>query len=179
MLFLCNGIFVFASSLLGPLYAIYVQHLGKGVLTISFTSTVFLLATTLFTVALSRFKDGWVRKEHFLIAGFLIRAVVWITFLLITNITELVVLQILLGAGEALGNSSFDAVFAEHLDKNLHVAEYADWQIIMNVLTATATFIGGILMTLYGFSILFITMSSFALISSLILALKPKNILMN
>ena len=180
LLFVCNGIFVLAASLFGPLYAVYVQRLGhgNGILTISTTWSVFLFATTFFTWLISRIGDK-IPKEDLLVAGFLLRAFVWLAYIFITNIPELIVLQILLGLGDALGSPSFDAIFAEHLDKNVHVREYADWHLISNIVSGAGTVLGGVIVTKFGFPLLFIVMAIFALLSTVGVLSHPRRIHMN
>lgn len=77
------------------------------------------------------------------------------------------VLQVLLGIGEALGTPAFDAIFAEHLDKDKHIADYADWKIVEKIMLAFATAIGGLIVTKFGFNCLFLTMSLITLIPTI------------
>ncbi len=164
-LFTFNGVFVLASSLLGPLYAVYVLRLGQSVITVSTSWSVFLIATTVGTYVISRFKDGTNREIDMLRAGFLIRAFVWLMYGFIHSLPELILLQILLGMGESFGSPAFNALFAEHLEKHEHIHDYADWQIISNIMTASGTFLGGFLVTWFGFRFLFFCMSGLALFS--------------
>ncbi len=174
LLFFCNSIFVLAGSLLGPLYAVYVQGLGHdGILTISSSWSIFLFSTTLCTFIISRIGDK-ARKDDLLIAGFLVRAFIWIAFIFINSIAELIMLQALLGFGEALGSPAFDTIFAEHLDKNVHIREYADWHLLSNIVTASGTLIGGFIVSRFGFPLLFICMSFGAFVATLITLLNPK-----
>lgn len=164
-LFLFNGIFVFAGSLLGPLYALYVLKLGDGVISVSTSSALFMAATTLFTFLVSQLKDGQKREEDLLRAGFLLRAFVWFAYTQIHTIPQLLFLQIINGLGAGFGSPAFDALFAEHLDKSHHLHEYADYQVLTNLLTALGTFLGGLLVAKFGFTPLLYVMSGTALIS--------------
>lgn len=176
LLFIFNSIFVLAGSLLGPLYAVYVQRLSHdGVLTISTSWSVFLFSTTLFMFLISRVGDR-AHKDDLLISGFLVRAFVWISYIFIHSITALILLQILLGLGEALGTPAFSAIFAEHLDKNAHIKEYADYQLISNILSASGVLFGGFVVSTYGFKPLFLLMAILAFISTLGILLRPKKI---
>ncbi len=165
ILFLFNGIFVFAATLLGPLYAVYVESIDKNVLSISITWAVFLASATFFTFIVSRRGDSVKEKEYMLMGGFLIRAVSWLLFILVGNILHLIFVQILLGLGEALGSPSFDTIFAQHLDEGMQVREYSSWKIIVNGTTAIATIIGGLIVVNFGFTVLFVVMSAMAMVS--------------
>ena len=177
VLFLTNGIFVFAGSLLGPLYAVFVENFNTSVFSISLTWAVYLFSVFVFTFLISKIGDNIKEKEYLLIIGYFIRAFVWIMFVFVTNINQIMLLQIAIGLGEALGGPSFDAIFAEHLNKGEHIEEYSDWKIISNALTAIGTLIGGIVVTKFGFNFLFICMSLFAFMSGICLYLQPRKLL--
>ncbi len=177
ILFFFNGIFVFASTLLGPLYAIYVESIDKNILSISVTWAAFLLSATIFTFFVSKKGDSLKEKEYLLMGGFLIRGISWILFIFVGNIFHLILVQIFLGLGEALGSPSFDAVFAEHLDKGMQIKEYSTWKLVVNGTTALATIIGGFIVAVYGFNVLFIIMSSMAFIAFLGILIQPRDIL--
>jgi MFS family permease len=176
-LFLFNGIFVFSASLLGPLYALYVEGLDQGVLSVSTTWAVFTMSATFFMFLLTKFGDRVKDKENLLLAGFIIRAIVWFSYTLIGNISSLILLQILLGLGEALGTPAYDSLLAEHLDRGKHISECARWKLISNLVGSIATIIGGFTVTIFGFNPLFRLMSILALISFIGILKSPKRLL--
>jgi len=176
-LFLFNGIFVFAASLLGPLYALYVEGLDHGVLSVSTTWAVFTISTTLFMYLLTKFGDKIKNKENLLLVGFVIRAIVWFSYSLIGNISSLIILQILLGLGEALGTPAYDSLLAEHLDRGKHISEFAKWKLISNLVGSVGTIIGGFTVTIFGFNPLFRLMSILAIISFIGIIKSPKRLL--
>jgi MFS family permease len=176
-LYLYNGIFVLAGSLFGPLYAIYVENIGGGVIVVSMSWALFLISSTLFTFIVSKFGDTVKEKEYLLLLGFLVRAVVWILYIFVGNVYALAGLQILLGLGEALGSPTFDSLVAEHLDKGRHIEEYSDMKIIFNLSAGIAAVLGGVVVAKFGFTYLFIAMSALALFSTLGILLKPRRLL--
>lgn len=110
-------------------------------------------------------------------AGFLVRAAVWGGLTMINSLWLLVVAQILLGLGEALGSPAFDSIFAEHLDRNKHVREFSDWKLIYNLTMAAGTILGGLLAVRFGFNVLFLTMSFLAISSFIIVWRQPRRVL--
>lgn len=177
ILFIYNGIFVFAGSLFGPLYAVYVGLLDKNILSVSITWSAFLIATVIFTLIISKIGDRIKEKEYLLMAGFLVRAIAWFLFIFATNVIYLIFLQILLGLGEALGTPAFDAIFAEHLDGGRHIEEYSDWKLVLNGATGVGTIIGGLIATAFGFQWLFILMGILALVSFGGVLIQPRKLL--
>ncbi len=177
VLFLFNGIFVFASMLLGPLYAVYVESIDKNILFVSITWAVFLASATFFTFIVSQKGDSIKEKEYLLMGGFLIRSISWILFIFIGSIFHLILVQIFLGLGEALGNPSFDAIFAQHLDEGMQIKEYSAWKLVVNGATAIATIIGGLIVVNFGFEALFIIMSLLALTAFFGVLIQPRDVL--
>ncbi len=177
ILFVYNGIFVIASGLLGPLYAIFVETIDKNVLSVSISWSAFLISTTVCMLILRIVGDHIKETEYMLLAGFLIRAIVWFLFPFVSTIFFLILLQIALGIGEALGSPAFDAIFAEHLDSGYHIQEYTDWKLISNIASAVAVLIGGVIINYFGFSVLFFIMGILALISFFGVLFKPRKLL--
>jgi len=177
-LFIYNGIFVFAGSLLGPLYALFVETIDTtNITSVSLSWSAFLISTTLFMLLVRKYVDFLKEKEYLLMAGYLVRAIVWFIFPSISTVIGLIALQTLLGFGEALGTPAYDAIFAEHLDKNKHVQNYTDWKLVSNIVGAIAVILGGIFVNELGFSTLFYTMGALALVSFFGVWLKPRRLL--
>lgn len=176
-LFIYNGIFVFAGSLLGPLYAVFVETIDTNIISVSLSWSAFLISTTLFMILVRKYGDFFKEKEYLLMAGYLVRAIVWFLFPSLSTIFGLIVLQALLGLGEALGTPAYDAIFAEHLDKNRHVQNYTDWKLVSNIVGAIAVVLGGAFVKGFGFSALFYSMGTLALVSFFGVLLKPRKLL--
>ena len=164
VLFTLNSIFVFGGSLFGPLYAIYVQGLDNKIVTVSLSWAVFMISSTVFMYFVSKYGDKVKEQEYLLAGGFLVRAIAWLGYLFVTNVTGLIVVQIILGLGEALGTPAWNAIFAKHLDGHKEIMDYSNWNIINNLLVALSTILGGVLVTYFGFSVLFLAMSMLALV---------------
>jgi MFS family permease len=176
-LWIYNGLFVLAGGLFGPLYAVYVQGITPNITIISSSWALFLMSSTLVTFFISRVGDKIKEKEFLLMIGFLLRAFVWIMYIFVGSIFMLMILQVLLGIGDALGSPAFNSLVAEHLDKNRHIEEYSDMTIIFNFSSAIATMLGGLIVAQFGFPILFIIMAVLALLSFFGIFFKPRKLL--
>jgi len=129
VLFFYNGLFVLASGLLGPLYALYIAGINGGVLAVSISWAAFLGSSTFFTYLVSKTRDQRKKEKKMLLAGIAIRALAWLLFAFTGSIIVVVILQIFIGLGEALGTPAFDTLFAEHLEARHHLQEYSRWKI--------------------------------------------------
>ena len=176
-LFLYNGIFVGAAAMLGPLYAIYVVKFVDGVMAVSISWAAFLVSTSVFIYFVSKNGDSIKEKKYLLLMGIIIRTLSWILLIFVHSLVTLVLVQILLGLGEALGSPSFNALFAEHLDKNKHIKEYSNWLLISNLVSAAGILAGGVIVNSFGFKVLFLFMVFLSLISFFGILLKPRKLL--
>ena len=177
ILFAYNGIFVFASYLLGSLYAIFAESITKDVFLVSVTTATLFISTAIFTYIISKYGDRVKEKEYLLLGGYLVRAVTWFSFAFAKDIQAIIILQFFLGMGESLGNSAWSAMFAEHLDQNKPINEYATWHLISTIVGSVSTLLGGLIVRNFGFTPLFLTMSALAFISFFGILLKPRKLL--
>ncbi len=176
-LFTVNSIFVFASQLLGPLFAVYVMKIDGGVMLISLATSVQLLSSTLFLAFVSKWGVGIKEKEYLLAVGYILRAFGWLGYIFVSGPVALILLQLVFGLGDALGTPSFNAIFAEHVDKQNDVPMYADWSVISNLIMALGTVLGGYLVTVWGFNVLFVIMSAMAMVSFFLVLITPRKTL--
>lgn len=176
-LILFNGIFVFASSLFGPLYAVFVEGIEKDILSISLSWAAYLVSMTVFLVIVSRYGDRVMEKEFLLLAGYLVRAVAWISFSFVSSIETLIVVQILLGLGEAMGTPAYRAIFAEHLDDGKYMGQYTGEKLAFNTVGVVAVVLGGLVVKTFGFNILFYIMGTLAMVSFFGVLIKPRELL--
>ena len=176
-LFFYNGIFILAATMLGPLYAVYVERFVDGIMAVSISWATLLISTTIFTYLLSRTGDKVKDKKNLLLVGYLLRIIGWISFIFVNNIISLVLVQILLGLGESLGTPAFNTIFAEHLDKNAHIKEYSNWTLVSNLFSALGIVIGGLIVNNFGFQPLFMLMSFLALLAFTGLLFQRKQLL--
>ncbi len=164
ILFVYNGIFILAGNLLGPLYGVYMEHLRGSITLISISWMVLLASTTVFSMLLATVSHR-LNKETLLLAGYLTRACAWTAFMFIGSATSLIILQVILGLGDALGTPAFDAMLAEKTNPDNRIADYARGKFIANVFTAVGVGIGGIIVATFGFPPLFGLMAVLAMVS--------------
>jgi len=121
ILFISNGIFVFADRLLGTLYAIFVEKFDTNILSVSFSWFIFMLSATLFTLIISKYADRIKEKEYLLIAGFILRVISWILYIFTNSLLMFIFVQILIGIGEAVGSPALDSILTNYLKKGAEI----------------------------------------------------------
>jgi len=177
ILFLSNGIFVFADRLLGPLFAIFAEKFDATILSVSFSWFVFMASATVFTFVVARFGDKIKEKEYLLMAGFIIRVISWLLYIFANSFTAFICIQVLLGIGEAVGSPAFDAMLATHLQKGAEINDYSTWKLVQNLSLAIASLIGGFVVYFTGFNLLFIIMALLGLLAAVIVFVQPRRLL--
>ena len=167
VLYAFNGLFVFAVTMIVPIYALFAQEIGADVFTVSALAATLLIARVFFTLIVRYFGDDAVEEAHLLLAGFLLRAFGWFLLIFIGSLEGLFIVQVILGLGESLGSPAFNALFAQHLKSGRYVSEYADWEIVSAVGASAGAVVGGYIVSQYGFKVLFFVMSMVAVVSFL------------
>ena len=162
-LYTFNGLFMFAGSLLGPLYAVFADRFTVGVFGISASWAMFMFSSTVFEFVIAKYGDRVMQKRTYLMLGMAIRSGAWFGFMFVDSLTMLLALQVVIGLGDALGSPVFEAIFAEHLDPGRHIREYSNWRIVANGVTVAGTLLGGWIVAALGFTPLFMIMSGLAL----------------
>lgn len=177
VLFGLNSIFVFGGSLFGPLYAVYIQGLDSNIITVSLSWSVFMISSTIFMYFVSKYGDLVKEQEYLLASGFLVRALAWFGYIFVTDVSGLILIQVVLALGEAFGTPAWNAIFAKHLDGHKEIMDYSNWNIINNLVVAIATVVGGVLVVEFGFRVLFVVMGLLALTSFVGTLLTPRRTL--
>lgn len=177
ILAISNGIFVFANTLLGPLFAIYAEKFDSNVISISFSWFIYMLSATIFTFLVGKFGDKIKEHEYLLIAGFLVRIVSWILYIFTNSFEMFIGIQVFLGIGDALGSPAFDALFARHTSTERQIKEYSNWKIVQSFSIAFASLIGGFIVYFLSFEVLFLLMAVLAGVSVIVILFQPRELL--
>jgi MFS family permease len=177
VLFVSNSIYVFASLLLGPLYAVYVQKIGGGVLLVSISTAVFYVSSTLFLLFMARWGDRVREMELLLVASYIIRGFGFLCYIFLNSSLLLILVQVVFGLAESLGTPTFGALFAKHVDRKEEVLEYSDWAIVSNLVMALGTIVGGFIVSGLGFTFLFVTIAILCFLSAGWILFTPRKVL--
>ena len=177
VLYASNGLFVFAGSMLVPLYALFEESVGASIFIVSTLAATQLASKLVTTIFLRFVGDGIKEKEYLLIIGFILRAFGWVGLIFSPSLAGLFIVQIILGVGDGMGSPAFRAMFATHLDVGHEVKRYSDWELILGFAGATGALLGGYIVTMFGFLTLFALMSILAIISAVIVLVQPRKLL--
>ncbi len=173
-LVISNTIFVFAESLFVPLYAVFVTKIGGNIELAGILFGLKFIVTTIVQFFMLKLTDKVSLHEKLLRLNFIIRGIAWFSLVIQPTITTLFIAQVLIGISEGIGSPSFQTLISENLDPKKHLKEWSLWGVISNSAVAIAGILSGFVITLFGFSTLFLIMSVLSVISLLVLNLRKK-----
>lgn len=169
-----NALILMAGFMLGPIYALYVEKIGGDLLDASFTFAAFGIAAGVTAMISGRYTDRIKETEYIVVAGYLIVAAGFFLYLIVDNVYTLLVVQIIIGLGEATYWPAFDALYSKHLDRKKFGSEWGAWEAMSYIVSGIAAIAGGLIVDRYGFNTLFMVMGSLALFSALYVWLLPR-----
>ena len=169
---LASSFFLFASGLFGPIYAVFVEEIGGGLITAGLAYSIFSIAAGVLTFLISRWEDHVKQKEKLVVAGYFLASIGFLGYLLIRNPLDLYIVQIIFGISTAVRLPAFYGVYSKHLDHGKSTSEWGILESMAWIVTGVSAIVGAFLANLYGFKTLFLIMfiiSLFSFIASLFL----------
>lgn len=177
ILLITNSVILLAGATLGPIYAIYVEKVGGDLLDASLTSGVFAVVAGITVILSGKYADRMKQPELVIIAGYLIVGAGYLLYMFVDSIWFLLLVQIVLGFGEAIYNSPFDKLYSGHLDLGRSGEEWGLWEALRYFAIAIGAILGGFIVTRFGFNILFVLMAGLCFISAGYIYRLPRRVL--
>lgn len=163
-----------ASSLTTPILALFIveQIQGATIVHVGFAATILLIAKSLCEIPVGIWVDkSPTEKRYFTLMIFasLIQAATIFMFAFITTISELYILNALIGISMAMGYPGWRVLFNRHLDKEKAAFEWSLYDVLVSLGMAGATALGGLLQALFGFKYLFLISGTVSMLGVLVL----------
>lgn len=177
ILLVTNSLILLAGAMLGPIYALFVEKIGGDLLDASLAGALFALAAGLTTLISGKYSDSIKENELIIVLGYVIMGAGFALYTLVDSIIFLFVVQIIIGLGEAIYSPAFDAQYSKHLDGHKSGKQWGAWEAVNYFAAAFGAAIGGIIATLFGFQILFITMATLCFGSAIYIYFLPRKVL--
>jgi len=155
-------------GLLSPVYALYVLEIDGNEFVAGASWSIYLIAAGLIMLLLSRKQDLARSYKPFLVGGYAIAALSTFMYLAISTVPQLFLLQFVHAVGIGLLTPSLRAAYAQNQDKKHRAHEWALFDGGLFIIQGIAAFIGGSLLALFGFTVLFIFMGVIQLLSAVI-----------
>ena len=152
-------LWVLGAGMFGPLFAVFVERIGGNILDISWIYAVFLIVTGVGKIVVGRISDI-IGYEKLMIAGYAINAIATFGYIFVSSTMGLLVIQILLGIALALADPTWLALYDKFSGDGS--SDGYIWGLLTGmsgITSGIAILIGGVIVTLFSFKILFICMS--------------------
>lgn len=172
-----NAIVLIAGAMLGPIYALFVADIGGDLLDAGAAASIFAIAAGSTTLFSGKIADSIKETEIMVIAGYVIMAIGFIGFTLVQDMWSLLLVQAIIGFGEAIYSPAYDKLYADHSDKSEEGLEWGAWEAMNYFTYAGGALLGGVVATYLGFNVLFTAMSILCMISAVYLLLLPREVL--
>ncbi len=167
VLLYADNLWYLGEGMLGPLFAVFAERVGGSVLDITWAWSTYMAITGVFIMVFGKLSDGPRFKEKLLVAGYALNALLTFCYLLVSNPTQLLLVQAGLGLATAMATPTWNALYTKHQDRK-HGGYFwglADGQ--ANLVTAAALVMGGLIVNYFSFQALFIVMGCAQVVATL------------
>lgn len=158
------------SGLLGPLYAVFAQDVGGDVFELSWVYALYLATVGFGMVCFGRVADRY-GHEYFSIVGLAVMSLATFSYLLVSTMTGLLLVQIVMGLGMAVQGPSWSALYDRHSgdganDGYVWGLSYGLWYVFQGI----SILVGGYVASRYSFELLFVVLGSLMALSTIVQA---------
>lgn len=126
ILILTNALILLASSMLGPIYAIFVEEIGGDLLDASLTFAIFSLVSGVTVYISGKYTDKVKREELILVLGYILMGIGFLLYTTVGSVLSLFLVQVVIGLGGAIYSPAFDALYSKHLDEHKEGVEWGN-----------------------------------------------------
>jgi MFS family permease len=148
----------FGVGMFGPLYAIFATEVGGNILDVSWVYALYLIFMGLGVIAVGKMAD---KKGHeiLLVTGYALSAIASFGYLFVNSVGALLFVQLLIGVSTALSQPTWYALYDKYSgdgDRDGYI-----WGLstgLWYVFQGLALILGGYLVSLYSFDVLFVVM---------------------
>ena len=149
-----------SAQLFAPIFAIFIidNLVGGEIEAVGLATAIFLIVKSIFEIPVGVFIDRTKSEKDDLYAvvmGTAMMGVVFLFYSQISSVSELYVLQVLLGFSAAISYPGWCSIFTKHIDKQKEAFEWSLYDVFIGVGMAGASAVGGFLVNIYGFSLIF------------------------
>jgi MFS family permease len=162
-----TALFTLAGGLFGPIYAVFVQQIGGDLLTAGSAYAAFAIASGLLIFLISKWEDRIKHQEKLVIGGYTLSCVGFLGYLFVQTPLQLLLVQIILGIGNAVYLPAYDSLYSKHLTKNKAASQWGAWESTVWIFMGIAAITGGFVAKTYGFRTLFTIMFVISIINLL------------
>ena len=165
---IANSFFVLSMGMLGPIYAIFVKHLGGDVLDAGISWSAFMITSGLGMLLVGKIQDNLKKEKLMISVGYSLQSLAFLGYFFVSNMTQLYIVQIILGISLMIQLPVLNLFYTGYLEDGKFASQWGTWGGINFIITGIAALIGGFLVKLFSFKALFLAMFFTSLIGLLL-----------
>lgn len=178
ILLFTDGLFLLAASMLGPIYAIFVEKIGGDILVAGASFAIFSLILGIVILIMGKIEDKVLKETELWVSiGYFIIALGFFSYLFVKSPWHLFIAQAILGLGEAIESPAYSAVYSKHLDHKKRAFQWGSWDAMRNFAAAGGALVGALIAFNFNFQALFVIMGSLSLVAGLVIFFQPRRVL--
>lgn len=158
----------FGYSLFFPLYAVFASQINANIFVIASSWAVYTITAGIMILLFGRVEDRIKNKPLMVFAGYLLLACGALGFLFIQNTVQLFMVQVFNAIGVGIVNPVWKTLYAKSEDRGKEAREWSMFDGGNMLFIGVGTLIGGYLVKLYGFSVVFILMFIIELFAAIV-----------
>jgi len=158
ILLAAETIFSLSSAIFGPIFAIYIQNIGgENILNVGWTFLVFAVMTGLTAVISGKLSDKHGRKKLLLLGAALAIPVPFL-YIFVTDIFQVLALQIINGISSGIVWPAWAAMLAEATQKDKRATQYGYYAAVESMVPGISTMMASAIVYFLGFQMMFLVM---------------------
>ena len=168
LLYTAHGIFMLASIMLVPLFAVFATEAGASILVIGYLGSIYFATKTIGVLTVRVFSPSTHSAYHILFLSYIVKGLCWGGLIFSNTLPIIFIVQALLGLAEGFQSPAFRTLTAQNIIPGKEMAQFANWEVVLALTGIVGTSLGGFIATKFGFDGLFIVMSILAFIAALL-----------
>src|SRR5215212_4306322 len=158
---------IYHEGMFGPLLSVYTQRIGGDILDLTGAWSVYLIVTGLCMLAVGAGADRWRAPERLMVAGYVLNALCTFAYLLVAAPWQLLLVQAGLGLANALATPTWDALYSSHTPPKRAGIVWGVAHGLEYLITGIAVLLGGYVVYLGSFTLLFVIMGVTQLVAAI------------
>jgi MFS family permease len=167
LLLIGSNLWSVGEGMFAPLLSVYAQRIGGNVLDLTWAWAVYMFVTGLCMLVVGALADRWRSSERFMVMGYTLNALCTFAYLLVAAPLHLLLVQAGLGVASALATPTWNVLYAANTPPQQAGASWGAAHGWTYLITGIAIMLGGYVVYVGSFTLLFVIMGVIQLIAML------------
>ncbi|HCC23537.1 TPA: MFS transporter [Candidatus Falkowbacteria bacterium] len=162
-----GNLWYFGEGMLGPLFAVFTEKVNGDILDITWAWATYLIIAGLLYIVVGKLTDKYDNKEKIMVLGYALNALFTFGYLFVSAPWHLFIVQAGLGIAAAMATPTWHALYAKYENQKHGGFQWGLAGGEAQIITGIAIIIGGYIVSLTSFTVLFSTMGIIQIIATI------------